>query len=155
MIDRVSTGHAWPVRAFLVTALVNAVWINASEVFRYFVFVMPMMRAAFPEVQGVAPMDLGVFAVWGLWDTILVLAVTGAVWVALDHFGSGVGNALMAGFCVWLAIFGILWLGLYNMNLATPAVLAVALPLSLLEMLVAALIVRWGRGRFSASPTPV
>jgi len=28
-------------RVFLMTSLVNALWINASEVFRYFVLVMP------------------------------------------------------------------------------------------------------------------
>lgn len=39
---------AW--RALLLILLVNAPWINASEVFRYFVFVMPMMRAALPQV---------------------------------------------------------------------------------------------------------
>ena len=35
-------------RAFWLTLLCNGVWINASEVFRYFAFVMPMMRDAFP-----------------------------------------------------------------------------------------------------------
>ena len=35
-------------------------------------------------------------------------------------------RAVLYGSGVWLAVFGILWLGLYNMNLATPRVLAVA-----------------------------
>ena len=138
----------FPSRVFWLTALVNAVWINASEVFRYFVFVMPMMREAFPQVEGIAPMNLPVFAIWGAWDTILVLAVTGFVFLFLDRFGNGLLQAIIAGSLIWTAIFVILWLGLFNMNIATGAILAIALPLSWLEMVVAALIVNWGMRYF-------
>lgn len=135
----------WPVRQLLWTLLVVALWINASEMFRYFVFVMPMMREALSGVADVAPMNLPVFLIWGLWDTILLVAVTGFVWLYLERFGWTIANAFLAGSLVWLAIFGILWLGLYNMNLATPGILAIALPLSWLELIVAALILRQGR----------
>ena len=37
-------------RRLLVATLANLVWINASEVFRYFIFVMPMMREAFSSI---------------------------------------------------------------------------------------------------------
>ena len=40
---------AWPALALALVA--NAVWINASEIFRYFAFVMPMMREAFPQLD--------------------------------------------------------------------------------------------------------
>ena len=138
-----------PIRAFALTALINAVWINASEVFRYFAFVMPMMREAFPQVQDVAPMNLIIFVRWGVWDTILLLAVTGFVWIYLERFGASLRNALIAGTLVWASIFGILWLGLFNMNLATVPILAVALSLSWLEMLLASLITLWGMNRFA------
>ena len=129
-------------RAFLFALLANTVWINASEVFRYFVFVMPMMREALPEVGNVAPMDVVVFASWGVWDTILVIVATSSVWVMYDRFGSELRTALWAATGLWLGIFAILWLGLYNMNLATPEIILIALPLAWLEMMVAALIVR-------------
>lgn len=132
---------------FLGALALNFVWINASEVFRYFVFVMPMMRAAFPDMPEIAPMNLRVFLVWGVWDAILVIVATGFVWLALDRFGDGVRAALLAGTALWIAVFGVLWLALLNMNLATVSILAVALPLSWLEMVVAALIVRWRRIR--------
>ena len=134
-------------RSLVWTVLILAVWINASEVFRYFVFVMPMMREALSDVANVAPMNLPVFLIWGVWDTILLLAVAGFVWLFLERFGEGFVQAVIAGSLIWIAIFGILWLGLYNMNLATPEILAIALPLAWLEMVVAALIVRWGRRR--------
>lgn len=132
-----------PHRAGLLTALaINAIWINASEIFRYFVFVMPMMREAFSTVPGIAPMNVPVFLSWGIWDLLLISAATGFTWLVLDRFGATWRVAIGAGTMVWAAIFGILWLGLWNMNLATPAILAVALPLAWVEMVIAALIVR-------------
>lgn len=133
-----------PNRAFVKTLFVNFIWINASEVFRYFVFVMPMMRTTFPGVENVAPMNAGVFAIWGLWDTVLVFSTTGFAWLFLERFGYGKQNAILAGTLFWLATFVILWLGLFNMNLATPKILAVALPLSLAELVVGAIVVDWG-----------
>jgi len=142
--------HLFPTRAFWLTTLVNAVWINVSEVFRYFVFVMPMMREAFPQIENIAPMNLPVFAIWGVWDTILLLVVTGFVWMFLERFGRGLRQSFIAGSLIWAAIFVILWLGLFNMNVATGAMLAIALPLSWLEMVVAAVIVNWGMHYFES-----
>lgn len=136
-----TTQTPFPTRSFLLAAVLNTIWINLSEVFRYFAFVMPMMRTALAGVENAAPMDLGVFMIWGLWDTILVFGVTGFSWLFLDRFRFGTRNAVVAGTLFWLSVFVILWLGLFNMNLATPAILAVALPLALIEMLIAAAIV--------------
>ena len=138
----------FPVRAFLLTALISGIWINASEIFRYFAFVMPMMRDAFHVVDGIAPMSFGVFSSWMVWGTVLVLGHAGFVWLYLDRFGGGLRNAVIAGTIVWALVFGILWLGLFNMALATPGIVSVALPLAGLEMIVGAIIVDWGRKRF-------
>lgn len=135
---------------FVPILLANLVWINASEVFRYFAFVMPMMRQALPQVPDVAPMSVAIFMVWGLWDTILLLAASGAAWLFLDRYGATTRNALIVGTLIWGAIFLIFWLAAFNMNLATPKILAVALPLAWVEMVFAALIVRWGMLRFGA-----
>jgi hypothetical protein len=127
--------------------LLNMLWINASEVFRYFVFIMPMMRAALPDIPDVAPMDLPTFLIWGIWDTILIFAITGFSWLVFARAGATRANAVYAGTAAWLGIFVILWVGLFNMNLATPAIVLTALPLAWFEMIVAALIVRWCLGR--------
>jgi len=131
-------------QVFVPVLLANAAWINASEVFRYFAFVMPMMRQALPQVPGVAPMSVPIFLIWGVWDTILLLAVTSFGWLFLQRYGASMWNALIIGTALWCAIFVIFWLGSFNMNLATPQILAVALPLAWIEMVIAALIVRWG-----------
>ncbi|MEL6475801.1 MAG: hypothetical protein AAFR17_00625 [Pseudomonadota bacterium] len=136
----------------LATAfVVNFVWINLSEVVRYFAFVMPMMRDAFPGVPDVAPMSLPVFLIWGLWDLILVGAVTGVCWLYLGRFGASWLNGVIAGTCAWAGIFVLLWLGLWNMNLATGEVLAVALPLAWVELAVAGLITVWAMRRSAIS----
>lgn len=122
---------------------INLIWINLSEVFRYFAFVMPMMREAFPILPDVAPMNIPVFLIWGIWDTILVFAVCLIAWLALDKFGATIRVAILAATGIWATIFVILWLGLFNMNLATPAIVLVALPLAWIEMFVAVMIVRW------------
>ncbi len=108
-----------------------------------------MIRDALHFVPDVAPINFPVFVSWMLWDTILVFAVLGFVWVFLDRFGDGWLNGLLAGTLAWGAIFGLLWLGLLNMNLATLHILVIALPLSWLELAIAALIVNWGRRQFA------
>lgn len=130
-----------------VAGAMNMIWINLSEVFRYFAFVMPMMHDAFPTLTDVAPMDLKVFAIWGIWDTILVMAVTTTSWLALEKFGAKTKVVLTTATGIWAGIFVILWLGLFNMNLATVSILAVALPLAWIEMVVAVFIVRWALTR--------
>ena len=149
MTRTISASTPFVSRGFIITLLVNGVWINASEIFRYFLFVMPMMRETFPQISDVAPMTLPVFLIWGIWDTVLLFAVTGFVWLYLERFGAGFSNSVLAGTLAWLSIFGIFWLGLYNMNLATLSILSIALPLSWLELAIAALIVNWGTQRFS------
>jgi len=90
-------------------------------------------------------MSLPIFLSWGVWDTLVLLVVTGFTWMYLDRFGGGARNALVAGTLVWLAIFVVLWLGLFNMNLATARIALTALPLAWIEMAIAALIVDWCR----------
>jgi hypothetical protein len=127
--------------------LLNLLWVNVSEVFRYFVLVMPMMRETMSVVPNVAPMNWPVFMIWGVWDTILVLAITLASWLVYERFGYRKRCAVWAGSAVWLAIFVIFWLAMLNMNLAKLPTALVALPLAWLEMMVAALIVLWSLRR--------
>jgi hypothetical protein len=137
-------------RALWIAFLANMVWMNASEVFRYFAFVMPMMRKSMGVVPDVAPMSVPVFLIWGIWDTILIAVTTGFSWLMLERFGASARVAVAAGTCVWAAVFLLFWAGLWNMNLAKPAVMLVALPLAWIELVIAALIVRCAMRRSPA-----
>lgn len=132
----------WSTPLFLMI-ITNFIWIHLSEVFRYFVFIMPMMREALSMVPDVALMNLSVFMIWGVWDTILVAAATFIPWLVFTVFGGTVRNAIIAGTGVWMTVFGILWLGVFNVNLATPEIVLTALSLAWLEMIVASLVVWW------------
>jgi hypothetical protein len=147
VIDQPGTGS---VRAFWLALVLNVIWINASEIFRYFVFVMPMMRELLPQVPNIAPMNVPVFLVWGAWDTILVIAATAVPWLVAQRYGRSPLVALCAGTFLWMAVFVILWLALFNMSLADLRVVSVALPLSWIELAVAAQIVALAMRRWDA-----
>jgi hypothetical protein len=93
-------------RAFWMALAINVVWINISEISRYFVFIMPMMRDLLSHVPNIPPMNVSVFLIWGVWDTITVvagneplLALSGPLWPRLAHCVDGRNGALDNCFC--------------------------------------------------------
>ncbi|WP_420333606.1 hypothetical protein [Roseibium sp.] len=144
--ERLQAAHT-DSRTLWFALMLNFVWINLSEVFRYFVFVRPMMQKALPTLPDVAPMSVPIFLIWGVWDTILVISVTLIALLALERFGSAPNTVFKVATGIWASIFVILWLGLWNMNLAPHDVLLVALPLAWLEMFVAVHLVAYAMRR--------
>jgi hypothetical protein len=130
-------------RRFVVVLLLVNIWVNVSEVFRYFVIVMPATREYLTVVPDVAPMDWGVFAVWGVWDTILTAFVVGVAWLFLARYGRSAWVGLAAGSFAWMGFFVLFWLAMYNMRLSSPTLPLVALPLAWIEMIVAAYLAVW------------
>lgn len=127
------------------TALISAfLWINVSEVFRYFMFVMPMTRAAMRQVSDPAPMNLPVFLIWGVWDMLLFACVSFVVWLYFERFGGGAASIVKVGTLVWVAIFGLFWIATWNMNMTQTVIPLVALPLAWLEMTITAAILEYG-----------
>jgi hypothetical protein len=139
-ISEAKINQSWP-RPLVNAFFVNLVWINASEIARYFLILRDMMKSAFPQIPEIAPMNVPIFLSWGLWDTILIFATTGFSWLYLERFESTLRNVVVAGTLIWLAVFGLLWLGLLNMNLASLEILAAMLPWAWVEMVIAAFIV--------------
>jgi hypothetical protein len=125
----------------------NMLWINASEIARYFAIVRPMLQDAFPGASQVGAVTPGIFAIWVVWDTILILAATGFYALYLAHFSTTIPNAIIAATCLTITLFGLLWLGVANMGLAPLSLLWAALPLAWFEQIIAALIVRWAMQR--------
>ncbi|GAA4041929.1 hypothetical protein [Parerythrobacter jejuensis] len=128
-------------RAFLIALAINFVWINASEVWRYLYVIKPMLHEAFPGEARIAPFDLATFAIWSLWDLILVAAATGFYWLFLKTAGPSFWQAITASILFTLTVFGLLWLGVYNMGLVPARFIWVALPLAWAEQAIAAFIV--------------
>ncbi len=118
----------------VVPVLVAAVWIALSEFLRNeFLFKSYWQRhyaelgLGFPD----APLN---GAAWGLWSLCLALLV----WWVLRRF------ALFEAVAVaWFAGFAMMWVVTGNLGVLPFALLVYAVPLSLLETLVAALIVQY------------
>lgn len=127
-------------KQFAIITLIVSVWINISEVFRYFIFIRPEMQSFLRGVEGIADMNLGIFSIWGLWDTLLTTVLVFIFWLVAKSFGNDNRSVLISGVLVWSAVFLIFWIATANMGLSKWGTLLIALPLSLLEMLVGAWI---------------
>ncbi|MEP0392163.1 MAG: hypothetical protein ABJ205_05385 [Erythrobacter sp.] len=128
-------------RLFLSALLANFLWINLSEIARYFWVVRPMLHKAFPGQSHVAPMDLPIFALWGIWDMVLILGATAFFWLWHEKFGSHWKQIVIASLGFTITVFGLIWLGVANMGLAPYSLLFVALPLAWVEQCIACYIV--------------
>ncbi len=124
------------IKNFIVITLLTSIWIHISEVFRYFILVMPRVKLFFGNKQGVAAMDMSIFAIWGLWDTLLTGILVFVFWLYSSVFGHSNRSVLMSGTIVWLAVFVIFWVATANMGLSEWKTLWITLPLSWLEMIV-------------------
>lgn len=125
---------------FIATILIVSIWINISEVFRYFVIVKPMLQKYLSILPGVVPMNWPIFASWGVWDTILTIVVVFVYWLVAQRFGNNLMSATLAATTSWTLFFLLFWLGMVNMGLASISIAVIVLPLALLEMVVACLI---------------
>jgi len=134
------TANTFKIKQFVIVTLITSIWINASEVFRYFVFVMPRVQNFFNYKEDVAVMDWGIFSIWGLWDTLVTAILVFIFWLYAKTFGFTIKSAVTAGVITWVAIFVVFWVATANMGLSEWKSLLVILPLCLLEMLVGAWI---------------
>jgi len=140
-IDPPSAGQALPWRALGLSFLWASLWVNASEVARYFLLVMPEVRLELAALPGVAPMSVPVFLVWGVWDSLLVVMLVTLTWLVTERFGRAWRHAVSAGTLAWLFFFGLFWLAMVNMALASPGLAASALLWAWVEMVTGAGIV--------------
>ncbi len=121
---------------FIYITLITSIWINASEVFRYFLFVMDRTKSFFPNKENVAEMNLGIFTIWGVWDTILTTIVVFIFWLYAQIFGNNNRSVFVSGTIVWVSVFVIFWVATANMGLSSWNILLIILPLSWIEIII-------------------
>lgn len=143
------------IRKFIFITLVTSIWINVSEVFRYFVFIQPRVQAYFDYQPGIAEIDLPIFAIWGLWDTILTSVLVLAFWIFAQTFGNNNRSVMISATFTWISVFVIFWVATANMGLAAWSILLIALPLSWIEMLGGAWLAARLYARREAEPSVV
>ena len=142
--------NTFNIKQFIRITLITSIWINISEVFRYFIFVMPAVKSFFAGREGIAEMDLPIFSIWGVWDTLLTALLVFVTWLYANVFGSHTRSIIGSGTIVWLSVFVIFWVATANMGLSSWTILLIALPLSWIEMVVGAwiasrLYTQWSR----------
>ena len=108
--------------------------------FRYFVVVRPEMHENLSAIQNIADMNFVIFAIWGVWDTLLTGLFVFLFWLCSQAFGNNNRTILISGLVSWCFFFVLFWVGLANMNLSSWSFTLKVLPLALLETLVAAFI---------------
>ncbi|WP_205728954.1 hypothetical protein [Flagellimonas onchidii] len=101
---------------------------------------MPRVKSFFGNQYGIAEMDLGVFSIWGFWDTLLTAVLIFIFWLYAKSFGNNNKSVLVSSTLVWVSVFVIFWVATANMGLSNWKILLITLPLSLLEMIVGAWI---------------
>jgi len=114
--------------------LAAAIWIALSEILRNEVLLRSYWVRHYADLGLEFPDAALSGLTWLLWSVCL----TGLLWVILRRFAlfEGVGVA-------WFAGFPMMWLVTGNLGVLPFALLLYAVPLSLLETLVAALILNW------------
>jgi hypothetical protein len=101
------------IKHFVLTTLIVSIWVNISEVFRYFVIVKPMMQEYLAMLPGAIPMNWIVFAIWGIWDTILTTLVVFIYWLVAQRFGNNLMSTIISATTSWalfFCCFGWAWL---------------------------------------------
>lgn len=138
---RLSQSSKMTIGKFITITLITSIWINASEVFRYFILIRPQVQAFFNNQPGIAEMDWGIFVIWGFWDTLLTVILVFISWLFVSKFGNNIRSIFLAGTLVWSSVFVIFWVAAANMGLASWDILLIALPLSWVEMVVGVWII--------------
>ena len=121
---------------FVIITLLTSIWIHISEVFRYFVVVMPRLKLFFSDRPEVADMNLGILSIWVLWDTFLTGILVFVFWLYSEVFGNSIQSVLISSTIVWGAVFVVFWVATANMGLSEWKILWIVLPLSWLEMII-------------------
>lgn len=129
--------HPFKLKSFVLVVLLTSIWVHASEVFRYFVLVIPRVKSYWNHVESVADMNWAIFGIWGIWDTILTAMTVFLFWLYSQRFGNNRRSIVSSALLAWIFFFVLYWVGAANMGYSEWSLLWITLPLSLLELIIA------------------
>jgi len=134
MADSRHKEHAMKIfKRTILPVLVAAVWIALSEFVRNELILKAYWTGHYRRLGLVFPSEPLNGAVWGLWSLLF------AVWIfiIIKKF-----SLLQTTLLAWFAGFVLMWVVIWNLNVLPPGLLVYAVPLSLLETFVAAVIIK-------------
>lgn len=112
--------------------LAATLWISASEFFRNNVLLLHLWVDHYRHLGLTFPSQPVNGALWGLWSLLFAIAV-----FVISRRFSLVQTTLLG----WLVAFPMMWVVIGNLSVLPTAILWAAVPLSLLETFLAAVIV--------------
>ena len=120
------------VKKTVLPVLLAAIWISLSEFVRNEFLVKSFWVEHYEELGLVFPSDPVNGAIWGLWSLLFAIAM----YIISRRF-SLVETALLS----WFTGFVLMWVVIANLGVLPYGIMFAAVPLSLLEAFIAALII--------------
>jgi hypothetical protein len=117
----------------LLPVLLATVWIGISEFVRNEFLVKSYWTGHYEQLGLVFPAEPVNGAVWGLWSLLFAIAI----FIISKKF-----SLLQTTLLAWFVGFVLMWVVIGNMGVLPSGILVYALPLSLLETFIAAIIIR-------------
>jgi hypothetical protein len=118
--------------------LLVAIWINFSGTVRWMLFAKPRFVALYRGMGLEYPSTLVINLLWVLWGALAAVLV-----VFLSKKFAMLPTIVLS----WLVVFAMTWIVLWNSALLPLALLWIAVPWSLVEVFIAALIAKKAQGR--------
>jgi hypothetical protein len=120
-------------RKTIFPILLATVWISVSEFVRNEFLVKSMWVKHYRDLGLVFPSAPLNGAVWGLWSLLFAIAI----FILSKKF-----NLIQTTFLGWFVGFVLMWVTIGNLGVLPYGILVAAVPLSLLESLIASWIIR-------------
>ena len=122
-----------PLKKTILPIFLATIWISLSEFVRNEFLVKSYWIEHYQKLALTFPSDPINGAVWGLWSLLFAISI----FVIATKF-SLVQTFLLS----WLVCFVLMWIVIGNLNILPYRILLYAIPLSLLEAFIAALIIK-------------
>ncbi|PCH59695.1 MAG: hypothetical protein COC05_06325 [Gammaproteobacteria bacterium] len=125
---------------FIIVVLITSIWVNLSEVLRYFLVVRPKTITYLSMVPDISSINYKIAVIWGFLDMLLTCLYVFLFWLCAQTLGNNTKSVIISAVVAWCFFFVLFWVGMANMNLPGWAFLIVVLPLTLIETLVASFV---------------
>jgi hypothetical protein len=113
--------------------LLLAVWINLSESVRWILYSKPQIDARFQSIGLTLPNNAISGILWMIWGGIIAFMI----FIVSQKF-----TLVQTALFIWVGVFVMHWILLWNYAMLPLGILPVAVPLSLIEIFIAALIAK-------------
>lgn len=118
--------------------ILSTFWISASEFIRNELFFKSYWLEHYDKLNLKFPSEPVNGAIWGIWSLFFAIAI---------FIISRKLNLFQTVFIAWLTGFVLMWIAIGNLGVLPCRLLWIAVPLSLLEVFLAALIIRKTTGQ--------